>query len=127
MLNPIYWLLVLTFGHPQLTQTMPSPEPTAVMQALKSETVKGKIIREFFVDKGGNVHEDIFDLYVKTGGDKLFIKTDEGPLTHDQLLPYVDKKAQIIIERKDGMWDSDDPNVQSRVGPYCVVLGVKPN
>jgi hypothetical protein len=85
------------------------------------QTYSGTIIKQNFVDKGGRVHQDIFDLYFKTDQGKIFIKISEGHVKRDEILKYLDK--EIVVKAKLiswGLWDSDDPNVQSRVGDYFI-------
>lgn len=84
------------------------------------EIFEGKIIKVQFVDKGGRVHEDIFSYYFETNNEKLFIKIQDGKVKRDEIAKYYNTKIKIEGYKTFGLWDTDDPNVQSRVGDYIV-------
>ena len=91
---------------------------------IKLKTYEGKIVKVQFIDKGGRVHEDIFSYYFETENEKLFIKIQEGKVHRDKIAKYYNKFIRIKGYKSTGLWDTDDPNVQSRVGDYIVIYKV---
>ena len=83
----------------------------------------GKIIKINFVDKAGREHKDAFNYFFKTEKRQYFIKVSEGNVSKKELEKvYVNNKnikvkAVLILF---GLWDTNDPNVESRVGDYLV-------
>lgn len=111
----LFSIFILLFASCE-AQTEDRKNPADSMQ-----TYSGTIIKQNFVDKGGRVHQDIFDLYLNTDQGKIFIKISEGRVKRDEILNYLDK--EIVVKAKLiswGLWDTDDPNVQSRVGDYFI-------
>ncbi len=82
----------------------------------------GKIIKINFVDKAGREHKDSFNYFFETEGKQYFIKIAEGDVSRDELAEHYNKeikvRAVIILF---GLWDTNDPNVQSRVGDYLIL------
>ena len=85
---------------------------------------EGKIVKVQFIDKGGRVHEDIYSYYFETENEKLFIKIQEGKVHRDNITKYYNKLIKINGYKSFGLWDTDDPNVQSRVGDYIVIYDI---
>ncbi len=83
--------------------------------------MKGKIIKINFVDKGGRENPDVFNYYFETEEDTLFIKFSEGKVRSDEIAEYLGKEIEIEGYKSSGLWDTDDPMVQSRVGDYVVI------
>jgi len=97
-----------------------SEEEAELMQD-NSKIYTGKIIKVNFTDKGGNIHEDIFDYFFKTDEGEYFIKISEGDVSRDEIAKHYNKEIKVrAIIILFGLWDTDDPNVQSRVGDYLV-------
>jgi len=89
------------------------------------DVIVGKIVAEQSTTKGGKPIEGVRTFYFEFGEEKIFIKFSEcKPEIVTELKTMVDRDAVLRIERKTGNWDSDDPNVQSRIGEYCVVLSI---
>jgi len=84
--------------------------------------MKGKIVKVNFVNKGGRKIPGAFDYFFEIDGKKLFIKITEGEVTRDEIAKHLDKEVEIKGYKSGGLWDTDDPNVQSRVGDYMVIL-----
>ncbi len=86
-----------------------------------SKLYTGKIIKVNFVDKAGREHKDSFNYFFESEGKQYFIKITEGNVNRDELAEHYNKvikvRAVIILF---GLWDTDDPNVQSRVGDYLI-------
>ncbi len=88
----------------------------------KFKTMKGKIVKVDFVNKGGQKIPGAFDYFFKINGEKLFIKITEGNVSGDEIAKFLNKEVEIKGFKSGGLWDTDDPNVQSRVGDYVVIL-----
>ena len=85
------------------------------------QTYSGTIVKHNFVDKGGREHKDIFDYYLKTDKGEIFIKISEGNVSRDELAKHLNKEIKVkALLIHWGLWDTDDPNVQSRVGDYFI-------
>ncbi|MCF6364604.1 MAG: hypothetical protein L3J35_00200 [Bacteroidales bacterium] len=85
---------------------------------------EGKIVKVNFVDKAGRVHEDAFNYFFQTEGDKIFIKISEGKVKRDEIVKIYNKNIKIKGYKTFGLWDTDDPTVQSRVGDYIVIYKI---
>ncbi len=87
----------------------------------------GKLIKKPMITKGGKPSSYINDFFFETDKDNYFIKVREGKVMTDTLDKYVGNTitfTYILIKR--GEWDSDGKEiVQSRVGEYIRVLGIK--
>lgn len=78
------------------------------------------IYSESFTDKGGHEHPEIKDYFLFTQEGEYFIKLSECKATDlkiDQLNAHL---VKVRVKISDGLWDTNDPNVQSRVGSYAV-------
>ena len=63
------------------------------------------------------------DLYLKHGSSSYYIKQMSCPA---DVLPMLKLgKINATYEIKNGLWDTDNPEVQSRIGEYVVVYKVK--
>ena len=89
------------------------------------QTLEGMIVKEIFIDKRGREHPDIYDLFLKTDKDKYFIRLMNSKVRRKELMEYLDKKAVFKINVQSGLWDTDDPNIQSRVGDYCEIYEIE--
>lgn len=87
-------------------------------------TFEGELVKVKFVDKGGRTHDDIFSWFFETDSTKLFIKIQEGKVSRDIIAENYGKKIKVEGYKTFGLWDTDDPNVQSRVGDYIVILKI---
>ncbi len=82
---------------------------------------KGKIVKKYFVNKRGDIDKSIYDLFFDTKTAEYFIKLDECSVNKKELEKYLDKNVKIKAIKKEGLWDTDDPNVQSRIGTYLAI------
>jgi hypothetical protein len=82
---------------------------------------EGKIVKVQFRDKGGRIREGMYSLYFETDSVRLFIKFQEGKVRRKEIEKYTDRKIIVKGYKTFGLWDTDDPNVQSRVGDYIVI------
>ncbi len=84
----------------------------------------GKIVIESFVDKGGRQHPEMQEYYFIHFDKKYFIKLSESQFI-GSLSDYKDTYVRIHATIKSGLWDTDDPNVQSRIGNYITINHVE--
>ena len=85
--------------------------------------VEAKVIKEPFVNKAGN-ELDFSEYYIEVKQHTYFIKWSESKVQQSDIEPFVNKKVKLKIEVKDGLWDTDDPNMQSRIGKYAVIIAI---
>lgn len=83
--------------------------------------VVAKVIEQKFVNKGGK-EMGYSELYLKVKQHTYFIKWSESKVTSSEIEPYVNKKVKLKIKIKEGLWDTDNPEVQSRIGEYAIIL-----
>lgn len=92
-----------------------------ISESSENYTWKNAIIySETFTDKGGHEHPEIKDYFLFTQEGEYFIKLSECKATDlkiDQLNGHL---VNVSVKISDGLWDTHDPNVQSRVGTYAV-------
>ncbi|HBS85857.1 MAG: hypothetical protein A2W91_09120 [Bacteroidetes bacterium GWF2_38_335] len=88
----------------------------------ESDQLTGTIIKEVFTDKGGREHPEIYDLYLKTKKETIFIKFSDSKVTRAEIEKFLDKEVTLEVKiTETGSWDSDDPEVQSRIGKYIAI------
>lgn len=90
--------------------------------------MKGKIISQTFVNKGGKEISTIKDLYFETEDETYFIKFIASNITFEEGLELLDQPVEIEGEIRDGMWDIPDEDpayAQSRGGLYLVIFKIK--
>ena len=91
-----------------------------------TEIVKGKIIQKKSFNKAGRELPGDGDFFLKYKGEELFVKITEGKVTTEELHQNLNTKRKFEVRFSQGLWDTDDPNVQSRIGKYVVIMEVKP-
>lgn len=87
-------------------------------------TMKGKIISETFVNKGGKEISTIHDLFFETDQGTYFIKFMDSNISYEEAAALINQSVTIEGEIRDGFWDVPDDNpqyAQSRTGPYLVI------
>ena len=86
-----------------------------------SRIYTGEIIKVNFVDKACREHKDSFNYFFETEDKQYFIKISEGNVSREELAKYYNKKIKVrAVIILFGLWDTNDPNVQSRVGDYLI-------
>ena len=106
------------------TSILSRPQIPKELEALfgKVKTYKGKIIQRSMTNKVGT-KLDKKDYFLKTKDKKYFIKLSER-FTQKDIKPYVGKKVSVRGVLIDGLWDTDDPTLQSRVGNYLDIHSI---
>jgi hypothetical protein len=122
--------LILTFALFSTT-TIPSNAKILTrysMNELTNDTLilKGKIIKNTFKNKANREYKNITELYLKTEKETYFIKFRDGKVLRKDLEKYVNKDVQLKVILREGTWDTSagDPEAQSRIGKYLVVLEI---
>jgi len=88
----------------------------------KISTYKGKIEGKAFTNKGGKTSDFIEYYFVRSSdNESFFIKFKESNVNRDEIAKWKDKAITIKGEVRNGLWDTDNPEVQSRVGIYIMI------
>jgi len=61
------------------------------------------------------------DIFFKTATGSYFVKQFSSVELKTKIIDMLDKVLTVRIEFSEGLWDTNDPNVQSRVGKYILV------
>ncbi len=109
-----------------LTFTIPTFAHTGIETPVKSiqenqKIMKGTIEREQFENKIGKKVKGIYDYKFTTKNKTYHINLHESSVTEAEMKQILGKKIKVALSVKDGLWDTDDPNVQSRVGEYVAI------
>jgi len=111
LLSITFLLLLSTIGFSQKKQ--------------KPQEVKATIKLEQSINKAGNVMPGEGDFYLEYNGDSFFVKLSAGKVTRDQLKTVLNTKTSFEVIFDNGLWDTDDPNVQSRIGDYVRIMNIQ--
>lgn len=88
------------------------------------EIIKGKVLEVPFVNKGGRLIEGVESLFLEVGTQQYFIKIQAGKVSRPALKKLVGQEIKLEGKIANGLWDSNDPTVQSRVGEYVVIFKI---
>ena len=91
---------------------------------ITSYTLKGRFIKEQFVNKAGRKINGVFDYFFEIQGEKYFIKFAGGSVKVSDIESVLGNEIRADVIFKEGLWDTDDPNVQSRVGKYITITKI---
>ena len=85
--------------------------------------MKGKIVKIQFKNKAGRVLPDVSNYFFEIKGERYLIKFRESDVEYSEVEDVYEQKKEIQIKGEicNGLWDSDDPKVQSRVGKYVII------
>ncbi|MDD5361084.1 MAG: DUF6265 family protein [Ignavibacteria bacterium] len=86
--------------------------------------LEGKFLKENFVTKADRKLNDVFDYFFEIQGIKYFIKFSDSSVKKDEIDRYLNQPVHAAIMFRNGLWDTDDRNVQSRIGNYISVAKV---
>lgn len=84
------------------------------------EIKTGLIAIDYFVDKGGNTHKEIVDYYFICSEGNFFIKLSSCTGIEGKIADYTNNYVRIYAQINDGLWDTNNPSIQSRVGSYVI-------
>lgn len=94
---------------------------TGKISAQNMKTYTATIVQKPFKNKIGKNSIGANDLYAKINGNLVFIKFLESNVERSEIQKYLDKKIKITGQLRDGLWDTNNPNIQSRVGQYLYI------
>lgn len=89
-------------------------------------TFTGKFLRKQFVNKAGRAIDGVYDYYFSIEEKDYFIRFKDGGVTLKELEEYTNKEVRLEVMFHWGLWDTDEENIQSRIGSYVNVLGIIP-
>jgi len=89
-------------------------------------TVGCQVVEKAFVNKDGK-SSGFKELYLRCSIQDYYIKFCESKVSLDKMKKYIDKGLTVTFEVKEGEWDicEGDPEIQSRIGTYVIVLKIK--
>jgi hypothetical protein len=93
-------------------------------QSQKME-VKGTITQVKSLNKAGNVLAGDGDFFIDFNAKSYFVKLSAGSVTGEELKAIMNVKTTFELVILEGLWDTDDPNVQSRVGEYVKIISIQ--
>jgi hypothetical protein len=93
-------------------------------QLSDKKIIKGTLIQKKSYNKAGRELPGLGDYYLKIKKKEYFIKVSESTIDSEELKSLLGQKTKYEVIFSDGLWDTDDPNVQSRIGEYIVILHV---
>lgn len=79
---------------------------------------KGTIIKRQPVNKVGRPMKGMTSYFLVTEEKQFFIKELPSGIAIEK---YVDQVVTVKGQQAFGLWDTNDPNVQSRVGDYIII------
>ncbi len=87
---------------------------------------KGKFEKKQSFKKNGQPIEGGADYFFSTKGESYFVKfTDpQNGISPDEVESLNGEKVKVKGFLTEGLWDTDDPNVQSRIGTYFVITDI---
>ena len=85
-----------------------------------------QVVEKAFVNKGGK-SSDFKELYLRCSIQDYYIKFCESKVSLKKMKKYIEKGLTVTYEVKEGEWDicEGEPEMQSRIGAYAVVLKIK--
>lgn len=101
-------------------------ETMTTTNSVGSKTVTAKVIYEPFINKAGKVIEGVGDYFLIYDDIQWFVKFSESQIKPEQLRNLIDQNTTFELMEMEGLWDTDDPNVQSRIGKYVAILQIIP-
>lgn len=108
-------IFLVACGTPEETLKFVAPEVYDPIE------VEAKVIYRPFVNKAGKTIEGSGDYFLEYGGEEWFIKFSAGSVLRDDVAPLLNQTALFRLTESDGLWDTDDPRQQSRVGKYVIL------
>ena len=124
----IIWVFLLQFwascNTPKVVKPITNLEEIPTKNIGTMQVLEGKFVEIPFTNKVGRVFPEITDWYFEIGNKKLFIKTIAKKAMGVDLNKIKGKVVKIKGKIENGLWDTDDPEVQSRIGEYLIVYEI---
>ncbi len=83
--------------------------------------LEGVFITRSFINKAGREYPTVRDWYFRTNDAEYFVRLDRSRVKAERLRQIAGKRVRVRAVKAFGLWDTDDPNVQSRVGGYLKI------
>ena len=99
---------------------------TETMEHISPKKVEAKVIYVPFVNKAGKEIDGAGDFFLVYEGQEWFIKFSAGNVMREDVEKLVDQTARFSLAEQEGLWDTDNPEVQSRVGKFVVLFEILP-
>ncbi|MBL7897658.1 MAG: hypothetical protein JNJ99_03905 [Crocinitomicaceae bacterium] len=96
------------------------------MEHISPKKVEAKVIYVPFVNKAGKEIDGAGDFFLVYEGQEWFIKFSAGNVMREDVEKLVDQTARFSLAEQEGLWDTDNPEVQSRVGKFVVLFEILP-
>lgn len=93
-------------------------------ESQQHESYSGLIVSYPFVNKVGEEKPEYAEDYFLCSDGEYFIKKSESHYKKD-VKTLTNFYVKIDASINDGLWDTNDPNVQSRVGPYITIESIE--
>jgi hypothetical protein len=108
-----------------ITSEIPIEEPGDILtEEIMEETVEAVLIRKKAYNKAGKEMPYAGDFYLILNNEEVFVRILSSEVTSVDLEPLLDKKSKFLIRRSEGLWDTSNPEVQSRIGPYVSIIRI---
>lgn len=120
----VFSILLICLTVASCTNSQPAVEEYMIQDDTQSEIVTAKLIRKKAFNKAGREMPYPGDFFLVINGKELFVKLMDSKVSSEDLEPLLDQKSKFRIVRSEGLWDTDDPNVQSRIGPYVAIIEI---
>jgi hypothetical protein len=88
---------------------------------IESFGLRGKIVKEQFVNKAGRIIPDVYDYFYDIQGEKYFIKLSASSVNKESIIENTGKEIFCTVVFHNGLWDTDDNTHQSRIGKYITI------
>ena len=116
----VIFIIIVACGSQKDVIDVPFEEP-APPRDLPMKIVEAKVTQEPFVNKVGHVFPDRNDLYLHYDDYAWFIKFSAGSVLRTDVEKLLDSTAKFSVIEQDGLWDTDNPEQQSRVGKFVSI------
>ena len=93
------------------------------MESSKKSIFKGKFEKKKTYKKNGQPIEGGFDYFFKSKGNSYFVKLidAENGISSSDIENNLGPKIKVKGFIAEGLWDTNNPEVQSRIGEYIVI------
>lgn len=92
--------------------------------AMARDMIVGKVVNKKAYNKAGKEMPGSGDYFLEYDGNSTFIKLSESKVTAEDLNKILGQQKTFEVVKADGLWDTDDPNVQSRIGEYFMIYKI---
>ena len=108
-------------GQSEVDNTDAELVPPVITQEVR---LKGTITKEPVTNKRGERIEGVHDYFFEVSDDEWYFVHAHSTVNEELLEMFGDQEVTVRGEIGEGQWDSDDPQVSSRIGPYIVIENI---